>query len=94
MNIIPPIATVADVQRGYRKLVDRVNKSGEPLVVVNNGKPDAVILGVKTYNDYVKKLKAFEEASLLRRAEEALDEHKAGKTVRLKKNQTLLDLLH
>lgn len=94
MTTIPFMATVADLQRGYRTLVEKIKESGEPLVVVNNGKPDVVVVDAKTYNIRVKRLQELEEEYLLRIYKEAIDEHKKGKTVKLKKGQTLLDLIN
>lgn len=93
MNTIPSIATVADVQRGYRTLVNTIKKNGEPLIVVNNGKPDAVILDVKKYNEYMQRLGELEKERLLRLSREAIEEYKKGKTVRMKKGETLMELL-
>lgn len=93
MTTIPFLATVADLQRGYRTLVDRIKKTGEPLVVVNNGEPDVVLMDARTYNARVKRAQEIEEEYLLRVKDEALEEYKLGKTVWLKKGQKLSDLL-
>nr|OGC90178.1 MAG: hypothetical protein A2V48_01430 [Candidatus Amesbacteria bacterium RBG_19FT_COMBO_48_16] len=93
MNSVPLIATVADLQRKYRSLVDKIKETGEPLVVVNNGQPDVVVLDTQAYNTQVAKLKKLEEESLLRAIQTALEEHKTGKTVKLGRGQKLTDLL-
>lgn len=92
-TVIPFITTVADLQRGYRTLVDKIKRTGEPLVVVNNGKPDVVVISAEVYNNKAKRLKELEEEYLLKVYKEAIDEYKKGKTVKLKKGQTLLDLI-
>jgi len=93
MNMVPNIASVADLQRGYRALVDKVKKTGEPLVIVNNGEPDVVLLDVRGYNDQIERMREIEAEYLLRVGEEAMREYKAGKTKWLKKGQRLSDLL-
>ncbi|MBI4066677.1 type II toxin-antitoxin system Phd/YefM family antitoxin [Candidatus Gottesmanbacteria bacterium] len=93
MNTIPVITTVADLQRRYRPLVNELKKSGEPMVVVNHGEPDVVIVAPDVYNTQVNRLKELEEAWLLATRDEALKEHKEGKTVKLGKNQKLIDIL-
>lgn len=93
MTTIPNMATVADLQRSYRSLVDKMKKTGEPLVVVNNGDPDVVVMDVKNYNDQVERIREMEEEYLLRAGEEAMREYKEGKTRWLKKGQKLSDLL-
>jgi len=87
------MATVADLQRGYRALVEKIKETGEPLIVVSNGKPDVVVVDAKTYNIKARRLQELEEEYLLRIYKEAMDEHKKGKTIKLKKGQTLLDLI-
>ena len=93
MTTIPFMATVADLQRSYRVLVDRIKKTGEPLVVVNNGEPDVVVIDAATYNSKVERIREMEEEYLLKIGEEALEEYKLGKTIRLKKGRKLSDLL-
>lgn len=93
MNIIPTIATVADLQRRYRPIVDAAKKSGEPVIVVNHGEPDMVLVDPKSYNAQVTRLKALEEALLLSARDDALAEYKQGKTIKLGKNQKLTDIL-
>lgn len=93
MNTLPVIATVADLQRRYRPLVDKLKESGDPLVVVNHGEPDVVLLDPKVYNAQVNRLKELEEAYLLATRDEALKEYAQGKTVKLKKGQKLIDIL-
>lgn len=93
MNTLPVIATVADLQRRYRPLVDEVRRTGEPMVIVNHGQPDVVLLDPTAYNAQVNRMKELEETYLLATRDEALEEHKYGKTVKLGKNQKLIDIL-
>lgn len=93
MNTLPTIATVADLQRRYRPLVDEVKRTGEPMVIVNHGEPDVVLLDPTTYNAQVNRLKELEEAYLLAARDEAFEEYKKGKTVKLAKHQKLIDIL-
>jgi prevent-host-death family protein len=93
ITTIPMMATVADLQRGYRALVNKIKKTGEPLVVVNNGQPDVVIMDTKVYNERVERMRELEEDYLLKVGEEAMAEYKAGKSVRMKKGETLMDVL-
>ena len=93
MTAIPLMATVADLQRGYRALVDKIKKTGEPLVVVNNGQPDVVIMDTQAYNKQVMRMRELEEEYLLKVGEEAMKEYKGGKSVEMGKGETLLDVL-
>jgi len=87
------MATVADLQRGYRALVDKIKKTGEPLVVVNNGRADVVIMDIEGYQAKAARLQELEEESLLEAGREAIEEYKAGKIKWLKKGQKISDLL-
>lgn len=93
LTSIPFIASVADLQRSYRPLVEKIKKTGEPMVVVNNGEPDVVVMGVGDYNEQIERMREMEEEHLLRVGEEAMREYGAGKTKWLKKGQKLSDLL-
>lgn len=84
---------VADIQRRYRYLVEEMKKARRPLVILNNGAPDAVVMDVATYNTFVERLNELEEKYLLRVAEEGIKEFEKGKTISLKKGQKLLDLI-
>lgn len=90
---IPFITTVADLQRGYRSLVNKIKETGELLLVVNNGKPDVVVMSADVYSAKAIRLKELEEEYSLRIFNEAIAEYKAGKTVWLKKGQKLSNIL-
>jgi PHD/YefM family antitoxin component YafN of YafNO toxin-antitoxin module len=94
MNTIPQIATVAELQRNYRPLINRLKKSGQPLFVLKNGKPDIVIIEASAFQAQIQAHKALEEDYLLSLENEALNESKQGKTVILKDGQTLMDIIN
>lgn len=92
MNL-PYITTVADLQRKYRSLVEKIRKTGEPLLVVNRGRADVVVLDAASYEEKMTELKQLEEEYLLKVMRDGLDEYKKGKTMKLKGDKSLLDLL-
>jgi prevent-host-death family protein len=47
MFTFPKTTTAKDLQRNYRRIFDLAKKSGEPIVVMRNNKPDIVIIDVK-----------------------------------------------
>ena len=87
------IASVADLQRKYRTLIELLKQKKEPMLIVNKGEPDIVIMDPDSYNTQVKRLHELEEEYLLKIGEEAFKEYKSGKTVKLGRKQKLLDLL-
>ena len=58
------------IQRGYKKVLEKANKSKEPIVVMSNNKPQGAIIGL----DLLERLQL--DAVLA----EAMDEHRKGKT--------------
>lgn len=93
MNLIPKMATVAELQRGYRALVDKIKKTGEPLVILNNGEPDVVVMDAKSYSERVERMRVMEEEHLLRLGEEAMKEYRSGKIKWLKKGQKISEVV-
>lgn len=93
MITIPNMVKVADIQRRYRYLVEEMKKAKKPVVILNNGTPDAVVMDIATYSTFVERLNEFEENYLLAVADEGIKEFEKGKTIPLKKNQKLLDLI-
>ncbi len=91
--IIPQMVNVADLQKKYREIVSKVRNNASPTIVVNNGKPDVVLMSPKVYEEQMKRLRELEEERLLQVAQEALDAYKAGKTVQLAAGKTLQDYL-
>lgn len=94
MNTIPQIATVADLQRNYRPLITSLKKSGKPLIIVSNGKPDVIIMDIPSYESREQELLNFEENLLLSLATEARKASKQKKTIIAKPNETLMDILN
>ena len=92
-TILPEITTVADLQRSYRPIITRLKKSGKPLIVVSNGKPDVVIMDIRSYESREKAFLNIEESYLLTLANQARRESKKKKTIVPKADQTLLDVL-
>lgn len=92
MDAIPLISTVAELQRNYRPLVNKLKKTNGVMVVVNNGKPDVIMMDPETYNTRAKRLKELEEENLLKIGAEAMEEYRQGKTISLG-NRRLIDLI-
>lgn len=93
MNSIPNIATVAELQRNYRPLMNRIKKTNQPLFVLSNGKPDSVLLDIHSFEYLEKHYQALEESYLLSLSNEALQESRDKQTVVMKNSQTLLDII-
>jgi|GEM_PF-1506157 len=94
MSKIPPMVSVSDVQRNYQAVSQKVKRAKEPVVVLNNGQPDMVLLDVNWYNQHIEqRQKEEEEHYLLKLGEEALKEYKAGKSIEWLPGETFEQLL-
>ncbi len=63
-----PLSLTEDVlKKSLRAVLEQIRKTGRPVVVTVNGKPDAVLIDVETYE---RKLKALNLVGLLAEAEE------------------------
>ena len=47
MFSFPRTTTAKDLQKNYRKVFDLAKKTGEPIVVMRNNKPDVAIVDAK-----------------------------------------------
>lgn len=86
---IPKTASSKDIQRNYRTLFDEVVSTEEPLVIINNSKPEVVILSVKMYES-LHELVEEHEQELAKRAVENYNSEKKNR--KLKKLSSLADL--
>lgn len=87
--MFPKTATAHEVQRRYRQIFDEVMQTKEPIVVLNNNKPEVVIIDIHQFEIQQKQLEAYELELAMRAIEEAQKEKKQGK---LKKLKSLADL--
>ena len=67
MSFSEDIRSVTDLKRKTREILKQIHRTGRPVVLTVNGKADAVLIDVKTYE---KHLKAANLLRLLVRAEE------------------------
>ena len=62
LSLTEDVKTVSEVKKNLRAVLEQVRDSGRPVVVTVNGKPDAVLVDVETYE---RKLKSLNLVSLL-----------------------------
>ena len=70
INITEDIKTVSDLKKKTRELFKQIHRTGRPIIVTVNGKPDIILLDVEVFE---KKLKALNLRSLLSKAEDDLN---------------------
>ena len=73
------MASVADIQRNYRKLLNKVKLTQTPLFILRNNSPEAVIVDLKSWTRLMKRVIKEEEKDALEAINEYEAEKKAGK---------------
>ena len=68
------VVSLSDFKRRTREVIDRLRKTGRPIVLMINGKPDLVIQDAATYRTLLDRVEAIE------RIREGLADVKAGRT--------------
>lgn len=81
MFSFPKTTTAKDLQKNYRKVFDLAKKTGEPVVVMRNNRPDVAIVDVKK----------LEEMEAILEVLESREEARKGKVKLLR---SLTDLWH
>lgn len=90
LKLLPKTASSREIQTSYRKLFDEVMESKEPLVILNNNKPEVVIVDVHTY-EHLAQSAADYELEMAKHAIHVYETEKKQK--KLKKLSSLADLL-
>ncbi|TAL48574.1 MAG: type II toxin-antitoxin system Phd/YefM family antitoxin [Chitinophagaceae bacterium] len=81
---LPDTASVQDMQRNYRKLLDRVKLTRAPMFILRNNMAEVVIVDAKSWDEIAKKIAKLEEDELFESVQEARQEFKSGKAKVLK----------
>ncbi|MFA5994990.1 MAG: hypothetical protein WC801_00920 [Patescibacteria group bacterium] len=90
LSIIPTSYPVRDLQRKYTDILDFIKIHKAPALLINKSKPEAVILDIETYNNLVTDNYEYDEDYVLALDKQAMAEHRAGKTKKLRSLQDLL----
>ena len=90
MNYLPNLVSVSELQKNYSEIFKNLI-SENPLFVLNNNKPQAVILSPKFYQQMAKKMQRMEEEDALESIEIYKQEAKAGKLKKLENIDELFD---
>jgi len=64
---MPPIAQVAELQKNYRSLFDRVKKTRLPLFLLKQNRPDVVILEPNFFQEIARKANLYEKNKALKK---------------------------
>ena len=67
LSLTEDVKTVSELKKNLRAVLEQIRETGRPVVITVNGKPDAVLIDVETYE---RKLKALNLVGLLAEGEE------------------------
>ena len=88
-QLMPKTASSKDIQKNYRTLFNEVMSSEEPLIVLNNNKPEVVVISIKTFESLSQSREDYEQNM----AQKAIGNYKLEKkNGKLKKLSSLADL--
>ncbi|MCC7308816.1 MAG: type II toxin-antitoxin system Phd/YefM family antitoxin [Acidobacteria bacterium] len=77
------IIPVTDLQRQAAKILGDVNKSSEPIIITQRGRPAAVLISAKRYAEIEEDLAEFDDLELEYLVEQGLKDKEAGNTLSL-----------
>ncbi|MCC7196588.1 type II toxin-antitoxin system Phd/YefM family antitoxin [Candidatus Peregrinibacteria bacterium] len=89
--MFPKTASMQQIQKNYRKLFDEVIESQEPLVVLNNNKPEVVIIDIHQFEEIQAKAEKYELELAMKAIMTYKKEKKDGKLKVLKSIKDLID---
>lgn len=81
---VPQTFSVRDLQRNYRSIVDAAKRSQEPVVLISNSVPEAVVLDIKAYQQLVKDDYPWDIPYVKQQVAKAMRSYRAGKATVLK----------
>jgi len=77
------IIPVTDLQRQAAKILGDVNKSSEPIIITQRGRPAAVLISAKRYAEIEEDLAEFDDLELEYLVEQGLKDKESGNTLSL-----------
>lgn len=89
-SVLPKLASVSDLQRNYAEIIADAKKSGEPVYLMKQNKPEALLMSIEAFENMYNKVKEYEE----KEADEMLRDHEyARKNGLLRPFTSIEDLL-
>ena len=61
MDFINNVIPVSELKKDLSKIIQQLRKAGSPFLITQNGKSAAFLIGVKDYQEQMKRLKLMEE---------------------------------
>lgn len=89
MDIIYETTTSKELQKGYRKIFNKVKDSGKPVYVITNNKIDVIIVSPKYLDDMQKQIE-WEMEDYRDTMQQYEEDKKNGKLILLEKPEDLL----
>ncbi|MCH8821677.1 type II toxin-antitoxin system Phd/YefM family antitoxin [Patescibacteria group bacterium] len=84
MSLIPKLTSAVAIQRSYKKVIEAVKETKEPVIILRRNKPEAAIIDIETFEELSRKAESYDELRALESIEQSEREFKSGKTKVLK----------
>ena len=91
MSLIPKLASVAQIQRNYKKVIETAKETKEPVVILRHNKPEAAVVDFDTFEELSAKAAGFDELKAIEAIGESEKEYRSGKAKKLTSLKNLLD---
>ena len=91
MSILPKLTSAAKMQRSYKKVIEAVKETKEPVVILRRNKPEAAIIDIETFEEILQKAESFDELKAIEAIKRSEKEYRGGKAKKLKSLKSLLD---
>lgn len=77
LSLTEDVKTVSEVKKNLRAVLEQIRDTGRPVVVIVNGKPNAVLIDVETYE---RKLRSLNLVGLLAEGEKDIRQGRTRST--------------
>lgn len=91
MSLIPKLTSAAAIQRNYRKVIETVKETKEPVVILRRNKPEAAVVDIETFEQLIKKAESYDELRALETITQSEKEFKSGKAEKFSSLADLFD---
>jgi len=88
MSFLPQTVSVKDIQRNYRQIFNQAKKTKEPIIVLNNNKPDVAILDIQLLESMIKQIELTDALEAIKDYQQA---KKDNKLINLRSLADLID---
>ncbi len=84
MSLIPKLTSAVAIQRNYKKVIETVKETKEPVIILRRNKPEAAMIDIETFEELSKKADSYDELRALEAITQSETEFRSGKAKTLR----------